>query len=144
MIDKQENGNDSHSEPQVQQQPEQRKQRVLRKKSTSQQDVTPVKKMPIPVIASDCVKSIQQTPAAPLPTKSKAVEQPKDIQESASPLEQDMMDGEENFLSLDPEQEDAMNDQFEATEEGTQVNLKKLVRYFVFLIALIFIYFTGC
>jgi len=141
LVDKQENGDDSHSEPQVpQQKPEQQKQRVLRKKSTSQQDVTPVKKMPIPVIASDCVKSIQQTPAAPLPNKSMAVEQPKVIQESASPFEQDMMEAEENLFSLDPEQKDEMgelileDDQFEDTEEGTQVNFKKLERYFFFLI----------
>jgi len=123
--------NVSHSEPQAaQQQPEQQKQKILREKSTSQQNVTPVKKTPIPVIAPDSVKSIQQTPAAPLPTKSMAIEQPKGTQESASPLLKDMMEGDENLFSLAPKQDGEMteiileDDQFEATEQSTPVNFR--------------------
>ena len=84
--------------------------------------------MSISVIAPDFVKSIQKTPAAP--TKSVAIEQPEDIQESALPLEQDMMESDENCVSFAPEPKGEVTefilekDQFEATEHWTQVNVK--------------------
>lgn len=129
-MDKNQKNKASHSEPQVpQHQPEQQKQKALRVNNASQQNVTPVQKMSIPVIAPDSVKSIQQTSAS-LPTKSMAIEQQKDVQESALPLEQDMLESDENFISFAPKQEGEMaelmleDDQFEATEHWTQVNLK--------------------
>ena len=130
-MDKNQRNKANHSEPQVpQHQPEQQKQKSLRVNNASQQNVAPVQKMSIPVIAPDSVKSIQQTSAAPLHTKSMPTEQPKDIQESALPLEQDELESDENFISFAPKQEGEMaelileDDQFEATEHWTQVNLK--------------------
>ena len=133
-MDKNQKNKASHSEPQVpQHQPEQQKQKALRVNAASHQNVTPVQKMSIPVIAPDSVKSIQQTSSATsLPTKSMAIEQQKDIEESALPLEQDMMESDENFISFAPKQEGEMaelileDDQFEATEHWTQVNLKNV------------------
>lgn len=148
-MQKQDNSNDNNSEPKVpQQQPEQQKQRVLRVKSTSQQNVTPVKKMSITDIAPDSVKSIEQTSAAPPPTKSMAIEQPKETQESVSPLEQDMMEEDENLIALAPKQDGEIvelfleDDQFEVTEEGAQVNFQMILGHF-FSLYMNF-YLTGC